>query len=96
MSEWARSIGCDALATIARPVTGVEIATYPRCVTGDEDALLYTIVDGGHTWPGSGIVLPEGAVGLTSQAVDATSLMWDFFVAHQPPATSDDPSISAD
>jgi poly(3-hydroxybutyrate) depolymerase len=36
------------------------------------------IADGGHTWPG-GSPLSERITGKTSQAVDATQLMWDFF-----------------
>jgi polyhydroxybutyrate depolymerase len=43
------------------------------------DVVFYIIADGGHTWPG-GKALPERITGKTSDELDATRLMWDFFV----------------
>jgi len=37
--------------------------------------------NGGHTWPG-GIPLPEAITGPTSDAIDATRVMWEFFTRH--------------
>jgi polyhydroxybutyrate depolymerase len=37
---------------------------------------------GGHTWPGSQPVLPHILFGRTSQTIDATRVIWDFFAAH--------------
>jgi polyhydroxybutyrate depolymerase len=45
------------------------------------DVVFYTITGGGHTWPG-GDTLPEAIVGYTTQELDATQLMWDFFQQH--------------
>jgi len=42
---------------------------------------LYTISLGGHSWPG-GKPLPEWYVGRTNNEINASSLMWDFFVQH--------------
>ena len=44
----------------------------------DDDAtvVLYTIQDGGHTWPGG---WPIPGVGKTSQDIDATEELWEFF-----------------
>lgn len=39
----------------------------------------YTISDGGHTWPG-GKPLPKFITGKTTQEINATRLMWEFFV----------------
>ena len=52
-------------------------------VDGDAgaDVVFYTIEDGGHTWPG-GRALPESITGKTSNELDATRLLWDFFVEH--------------
>ena len=82
ISEWAKSLGCDGLATIARPVTDIELSTYHNCIEGDGEALLYAVIGGGHTWPGAAIDLPVSDVGVTTHAISATSLMWDFFRAH--------------
>ena len=43
--------------------------------------LFYTIQGGGHSWSG-GEPLPEIIVGETSQDIDATNVMWEFFEQH--------------
>ncbi len=80
VSEWARQLGCDGLAQISVPSTEVEISTYQRCRHGTGAALLYTILRGGHTWPGA-VPLPD-IDGRTTQQIDATTTIWDFFAAH--------------
>jgi polyhydroxybutyrate depolymerase len=47
----------------------------------DVEVIWYTVGDGGHTWPG-GIPLPEVITGPTSDAIDATRVMWEFFTRH--------------
>ncbi len=42
----------------------------------------YTIVGGGHTWPGGKQYLPRKLVGPVNRDIDATRAMWSFFVAH--------------
>ena len=79
------------------PTTGVRLTRYDGC---DEDATveLYVIFDvdtvtagdqgGGHTWPGSTLVLPpaiKAALGQTTLEISANDLMWDFFLAHPHP-----------
>ncbi len=54
---------------------------YENCLDG-ADVVFYTIADGGHTWPG-GNPLPESITGKTSQEIDATRLMWQFFQQFQ-------------
>lgn len=81
VSEWARALGCDGLPRISRPSPTVELSTFVHCKLGDRDALLYTLLGGGHTWPGSA-PLPADQFGTTNAEVDATATMWDFFAAH--------------
>lgn len=81
VSEWARALACDGLPTISRPAPSTELSTFLRCRRGDAEVLLYTLLGGGHTWPGSP-ALPEDVFGPTSTNIDATTLMWEFFVAH--------------
>ncbi len=81
VSEWARQLGCDGLAQISVLSSEVELSTYQRCAQGAGEALLYTILGGGHTWPGAA-ALPESIVGKTTQQLDATRLIWEFFTAH--------------
>lgn len=44
---------------------------------------LYKILGGEHAWPGGEAVSPQ--VGEPTQAIDASALMWAFFVAHPLP-----------
>lgn len=79
VSEWAKAVGCDGLPTISRPSGEVELSTFHRCRRGDGEVLLYTILGGGHTWPGA----PEVAIlGYTTQEIDASETILAFFRAH--------------
>lgn len=79
-ANWARRNGCDATPVQELAARGVTRLEYPGCAR-NASVVLYTIEDGGHTWPG-GTELPEWLVGRTSNSVDATRLMWEFFRAH--------------
>jgi poly(3-hydroxybutyrate) depolymerase len=52
---------------------------YRKCA-GDAAVVLYTIQDGGHTWPG-GKALPQWRVGANSTSIDATRRMWAFSIS---------------
>jgi acetyl-CoA acyltransferase len=52
-----------------------------RIRAGGAEVILYTLANHGHSWPGS-LVMPRD---ITSQAVNATDLMWDFFMRHPMP-----------
>jgi polyhydroxybutyrate depolymerase len=55
-------------------VSGIK---YSGCAQG-ADVVFYTIQGGGHAWPG-GKPLPKWIVGNTSQDINATRVMWEFF-----------------
>ncbi|MBA3945876.1 MAG: esterase [Herpetosiphonaceae bacterium] len=42
----------------------------------------YTIVDGGHTWPGGSQYLPVARVGRVNKDINATDAIWNFFAQH--------------
>jgi polyhydroxybutyrate depolymerase len=77
VSEWARAAGCDPIATISRDIPEVELSTFRRCYRGDGDVLLYTVVGGGHTWPGMRSRFEQ--LGYTTMQISASELMWEFF-----------------
>jgi polyhydroxybutyrate depolymerase len=81
VSEWAKTLGCDGLATISHPSQNVELSTYARCVGGDGEALLYTIIGGGHTWPGATLVISP-LLGETTAEINASMTIWSFLAAH--------------
>jgi polyhydroxybutyrate depolymerase len=58
-------------------VSGVR---YTGC-KANADVVFYQVEGGGHSWPGGG-PLPRWIVGHTTQDVDATRLMWEFFEEH--------------
>ena len=80
-ATWAVRNGCapdPAETPVADDVTLVRFA----CPPGDE-VELYRIEDGGHSWPGSQFsVSIASIIGKTTLSIDATQLIWDFFVAH--------------
>lgn len=79
-ARWARRNQCASQPDETRIGSDVLRRAYGNCATG-ADVELYTIEDGGHTWPG-GDPLPEWFLGRTSGTVDATERMWDFFRNH--------------
>ena len=79
-ANWARRNQCGPApveSVVAADVTRLE---YTDCAPG-ADVVLYTLRDGGHTWPGGG-PLPEWFAGPTSTGIDATGTMWEFFRDH--------------
>jgi polyhydroxybutyrate depolymerase len=61
-----------------RDGTRVRKAAYRGGREGSE-VILYTIEGGGHSWPRGHQYLPEFLVGTTSQNLDATEVIWNFF-----------------
>ena len=51
------------------------------CGSGRE-VRLYTITNGGHTWPDGSQYLPESSVGKVSKDINANTEIWKFFSAH--------------
>jgi polyhydroxybutyrate depolymerase len=96
---WAANNGCGP-ASEQDPLpgtVGVRVTRYEGC---DQDATVefYTVFDadletpgeqgGGHTWPGSTVVLEppwDQILGITSPEISANDLMWEFFQAHPMP-----------
>jgi polyhydroxybutyrate depolymerase len=79
-ANWARRNRCASNPIDSAVAVDVVRRTYRNCADG-ADVVLYTVLDGGHTWPGGG-PLPEWFAGRTSHSVDATSVMWAFFREH--------------
>ena len=78
---WATRNGCDPGAGAKDIASGVTLTGW-MC-PADGTTMLITITGGGHTWPGSAFdaKLPD-MMGVTSTSIDATAMMWDFFVSH--------------
>ena len=79
-ASWARRNGCHGSPSDSAIATDVIATTYHGCPNGAA-VLLYTIVGGGHAWPG-GKPLPRWFFGRTTTSIDATRRMWAFFQEH--------------
>ncbi len=79
-ADWASRNGCDDLPESVPTNGDVSGVHYTGC-DADADVILYTIAGGGHTWPGSTRAL-DFFLGYTTQDIDASEAMWDFFSRH--------------
>ena len=81
--SWADHNGCRPEPDIERFGNDVIRQDWPGCQAGTE-VILYTIEEGGHTWPGSFDLqsLGMGALGSTTRSIDATEEILDFFDEH--------------
>jgi polyhydroxybutyrate depolymerase len=85
VQTWARLDGClrgPEATTVSEHVT---LFSYTHCRQGVE-VRFYRISNGGHTWPGA--KEPAASLagpGLTSQEIDVSRILWDFFRTHRLP-----------
>ncbi len=79
-ASWARRNGCSSTPETTNPEEDVTVRTWSNC-QDHADVILYALANHGHSWPGS-LTMPKS---ITSQAVNATDVIWDFFVAHPMP-----------
>jgi len=79
-ARWAERNGCAPAPVDAAVAADVRRRAYHGCA-GAADVVLFTVLGGGHTWPG-GLPLPEWLLGPTSRSIDATREMWAFFAKH--------------
>lgn len=79
-AKWAQRNGCAPHPVESAVATDVVRIEYRQCAE-HAAVVLYRIEGGGHTWPGGG-PLPEWFVGRTTNGVDATAVMWQFFREH--------------
>lgn len=81
VAAWAARNGCTGQQATSDPTGDVVLSDWPGCEAGD--TRLYTVNDGGHSWPGSAFDATIGnIVGHTTTTIDATAIMWQFFVMH--------------
>lgn len=78
VQNYAHLNGCNLEQKIILEKEHVKGVRYEGC-DSETEVIFYTIADGGHTWPG-GSPLPERITGKTTQEIEATQLIWDFFM----------------
>jgi len=78
VGRWAERNGCAPAPRDSVLSATVTRRAYSACA-GGADVVLYTLHGDGHVWPGGGS-LPTWLVGTDSRSIDATRVMWEFFV----------------
>lgn len=64
--------------------TSITREVWAQC-DGDAEVVLYTVEGAGHTWPGGLQYQPEQLIGKTSQDMNASQVIWEFFERHPMP-----------
>jgi polyhydroxybutyrate depolymerase len=83
---WATRNGCHPAPSETKVAADVTLQTFSCPADGAVE--LYVVAGGGHAWPGSAASAKLASVtGPTTMSIDATKLMWQFFVAHPMPAS---------
>ncbi len=82
VAAWADHNGCASPHLRESVSENVARVTYEECAQG-ATVELYDVLNGGHTWPGA--ERENAMLGFTAQEIDATDLIWDFFLAHPMP-----------
>ena len=82
--RWATLDGCTTGPAVSQVSTHVSLTGYGGC-RGGADVRLYTVSDGGHTWPGS--PRESAGNGTTTREISANTLMWQFFAQHPLPSS---------
>ncbi|MBA4375394.1 MAG: hypothetical protein C0401_04370 [Anaerolinea sp.] len=77
---WAERNQCAASPLVLPVDEEVNGFRFVNCIQNAE-VVFYIIVGGGHAWPG-GEPIPAWIAGYTSQHIDATRVIWEFFKQH--------------
>jgi polyhydroxybutyrate depolymerase len=81
---WAKFDRCgekpaqDKIPPLQKGAKETKTFTYSGC-QANAQVVLYSVKDGGNTWPGGEIYTTEKEVGKTSDAVNANDAIWNFF-----------------
>jgi polyhydroxybutyrate depolymerase len=84
IADWVKIDGCDPTPTVTElPVTVNDGTSVERKVygggKGGAEIMLYTVRNGGHTWPGRPALQ---FLGKASKNLDANDVIWEFFEKH--------------
>ena len=84
-ASWAELDGCDPEPTRSEVADAVELVAHSGCSEGSS-VELYVVDGGGHAWPGSDLSAASASIlGPSTEAIDATELIWTFFEDHPMP-----------
>ncbi|MHA7179401.1 extracellular catalytic domain type 1 short-chain-length polyhydroxyalkanoate depolymerase [Arthrobacter sp. MDB2-24] len=79
--EWSELNDCRVGPVAKQYSPDVNQYTWSKC-SKHADVVSYEVVNGGHSWPGSRVPFEAVGLGYSTQDIDASQAMWDFFEAH--------------
>jgi polyhydroxybutyrate depolymerase len=79
MGDWATLDGCRSIPIERKIGPDVVRRVWPSCARGDQ-VVLYTVLGGGHTWPGAA---RSASPMYTTETISATNLTLAFFADHR-------------
>lgn len=89
ISRWAKALDCPLTPANVSDANGVCTESYGSHQSNAKT--VYITVDGlGHVWAGGRSLLPERIVGKTSNLINTTDIIWDFFLKHHGSAEDND------
>ncbi|MCC5951333.1 MAG: hypothetical protein JJU45_04485 [Acidimicrobiia bacterium] len=81
-AAWSTRNGCATTPEVDEIAPSVEATIYRSC-DGGGTVTLVVVDGGGHTWPGSEFsMLSESLLGPTTEEIDGTEVVWQFFSDH--------------
>ena len=83
--KWAKALGCPSTPAKTNETNGVRIETFGPGRENTE-IVFVTIAGQGHTWAGGKSLLSEFMVGKTTDKLNATDFIWNYFINHPAPA----------
>jgi polyhydroxybutyrate depolymerase len=84
MADFAAHNGCTGSPVETRPSPSVLVRRWSAGCKDGAVVDFYTIEGGGHTWPGAAVKPPT--LGVTTDEINATEVLWAFFRDHPMPA----------
>lgn len=86
LETWVAHNGCPTKPAQTKRVGNAVKTTYRPCRNG-ADVVLWTLEDGGHSWPGGKMSPAEvkAKMGNINKDIAASEVMWDFFKEHALP-----------
>ena len=81
IQKWVQMLGCAPEPHVIYDRDGVRGTAYSACHENAE-VVFYTVAGMGHFWPGGKSHLPERVIGKSSDAINATDVIWEFFRKH--------------
>jgi polyhydroxybutyrate depolymerase len=84
IKTWVQMLGCAPEPHVIYNRDGVSGRAYTAC-RDHAEVEFYIVAGMGHFWPGGKSLLPERVIGKSSDAINATDVIWDFFQRHPGP-----------